>query len=312
MSITLWQAIQRDAFGSSQETLSARGIPIDENIETAYNALRAEIRGRKAIGTLAVMAAAGLYFNGKGTGYGLYDREKNQFRKYADKKPLTIEGPGGSQISYDNLGGLTDWAAMTFTILDNFDQMDEGSFREQLNAMAFVLASAVTDRTMLAGIEPLYDMLNGNIAAINRFASGFLPSATMPGSSQIAELTRLLAPELRVMEENLIAMVMNRTPLKGTLPTQTDWIDGGAIGTPSNALARIYNTYAPNKINGKPSELKSFLADIEYDARPNMKTDGKGVDLTLMEQARVYDIMGQDDIPSKATEIMKLGIRRVP
>jgi hypothetical protein len=288
-----------------KELLTARGVPIDENMETAYNAIRAELKGRKAIGTLAVMAAVGLYMNGKGTGYGLYDREKNQFRKYADKKPLTIEGPGGSQISYDNLGGLTDWAAMTFTILDNFDQMDEGSFREQLNAMAFVLASAVTDRTMLAGIEPLYDMLNGNIAAINRFASGFLPSATMPGSSQIAELTRLLAPELRVMEENLIAMVMNRTPLKGTLPTQTDWIDGGAIGTPSNPLARIYNTYAPNKINGKPSELKTFLADIEYDARPNMKTDGKGVDLTLMEQARVYDIMGQDGyFRQKATEIM--------
>ena len=55
---------------------------------------------------------------------------------------------------------------------------------EQLHAAGFVLSCFFTDKSMLAGIEPIYDISQGNVAAINRWASSFLPSATMPGASQ--------------------------------------------------------------------------------------------------------------------------------
>ena len=46
-----------------QQLLQSRGIPFDENAEVAYNAIRAEMKGRKAIGMVATMAAVGLFPN---------------------------------------------------------------------------------------------------------------------------------------------------------------------------------------------------------------------------------------------------------
>lgn len=285
-----------------EELLSSRGIAMDEFAEQNYNAIRAELKGRKAIGTLATISAVGLFMNDRITGNGHYDRQKQRLRRDADWKPRSIKAPGGNWVSYDNLGPFGDWLALTADIMDNFDRLDEGSITQNLSAMGFILSASVTDKSMLAGIEPLYDMLSGNLAAINRWASSFLPSTVLRGSSQLAELTRLISPELRVVEENLFAMMANRTPFKGALPEQYDWIDGDRINEPGNFIARVYNTYSPWKVNGKISPEKQFLMDIEYDHRPSMLTDGQGLKLTLSEQADVYRLMGQSGTFKKAVQ----------
>ena len=277
-----------------EELLSSRGIPMDEFAEQNYNAIRAELKGRKAIGSLAVMSAVGLFMNDSLTGNGHYDRQKQRLRRDVDWKPRSIKLPGGNWVSYDNLGPFGDWLALTADVMDNSDRLDEGGIAENLSAVGFIISASITDKSMLAGIEPLYDILSGNPAAINRWASSFLPATVMRGSSQMAELTRLISPELRVVEENLFAMMANRTPLKGALPEQYDWIDGDKVNEPGNFIARVYNTYSPWKVNGKISDEKQFLMDIEYDHRPSMMNDGKGLKLTLNEQADVYRLMGQN------------------
>jgi hypothetical protein len=285
-----------------ENLLSSRGIPMDEFAEANYNAIRAELKGRKAIGALATMSAVGLFMNSRITGNGHYDRQKQRVRRDMDWKPRSIKAPGGNWVSYDNLGPFTDWLALTADIMDNFDSLDENSLATNLNAVGFVLSASITDKSMLAGIEPLYDILSGNPAAINRWASSFLPSTVFRGSSQMAELTRLISPELRVVEENLFAMMANRTPAKGMLPEQYDWFDGDLINEPGNFIARVYNTYSPWKVNGKISDEKQFLMDIEYDHRPSMMTDGQGLKLTIAEQAQVYKYIGQDGTFKKAVQ----------
>ena len=285
-----------------EKLLSSRGIPMDEFAEANYNAIRAELKGRKAIGALATMSAVGLFMNDRITGNGHYDRQKQRVRRDMDWKPRSIKAPGGNWVSYDNLGPFTDWLALTADIMDNFDSLDERNLVTSLNAMGFILAASITDKSMLAGIEPLYDIADGNTAAINRWASSFLPSTVFRGSSQMAELTRLISPELRVVEENLFAMMANRTPAKGMLPEQYDWFDGDLINEPGNFIARVYNTYSPWKVNGKISVEKQFLMDIEYDHRPSMMTDGQGLKLTIPEQAQVYKYIGQDGTFKKAVQ----------
>ena len=277
------------------QLLNGRGISTtDPYLQmTQYNAIRAELRGRKAIGTAATLATVGLFLKDNITGNGVYDRQKQSARRDYDWKPRSIRLPGGEWVSYDNLGAITDWMALTADIMDNFDVLDEGGFTQLMSGMGFVISASFTDKSMLAGIEPLYDILAGNPAAINRWAQSFGTAAVLPGSSQIAELSRLMMPNLRVVEENLGAMIANRTPFKATLPELYDYIDGDKVGMPDNIMARLWNTYSPFKINGKISPEKQFLIDIEYDNRPSMKTDGRGVDLTLEEQAQVYEIMGK-------------------
>ena len=295
--------------GKAEQLLKSKGIEFNpETAEIAYNSIRAEMKGRKALGTLAVMGTIGLFLNGNITGNGIYDRQKQQLRRAAGQKPRSIKLPNGQQVSYDNLGAITDWMALTADIMDNYDVLAAGDLEQLMSGMGFVISASFTDKSMLAGIEPLYDILSGNPAAINRWAASFLPAATMPGASQMAELTRLMSPNLRVVEERLDAMLANRTPLKATLPDQYDWIDGDKIVdyAPEEILTRLWNTYSPWKVNGKISDVKQFLIDIEYDHRPNLKTDGRGTDLSIKEQAEVYRIMGRDKIFKSAVErIMK-------
>jgi len=275
-----------------EQLLANRGIPFDENAEIAYNAIRAELKGRKAIGTLAVTGAVGLFMNDSITGDGIADRRKMALRREAGWKPRSIKLPTGQWVSYDGIPGVSDWLSVAANIMDNYDTLGDGDTAQLLHAMAFTIGASFTDKTGLTNVEPFFDVLRLNPKAVNKWAAGFLPSATITGSSQINELSKLLSPNLKVVDDNLAAMIANRTPLKAGLPDEYDWIDGGKVGEPGNFFSRLVNVYSPFKINGKVSEAKQFLQDIEFDARPSL-TMADGVQLTPTEQSRVASLIGE-------------------
>jgi hypothetical protein len=281
-----------------EQLLASRGIDYSmENIESVYNTERAILKGRKAIGTLAVMGAVGLFMADNLTGDGLYDKEKQRLRRDADWKPRSIRIPGGQWVSYDGIDGVSDWVALTANIMDNFDSLNSAELAENLRAAGFVLSATITDKSMLAALEPLNDVVRGDVGAINRWTSSFASSAAMPGSSLMAEFGRLLTPNKKELENNFFDLVANRNPiLKQALPDAHDWIDGGKVGEPANFFARVWNTYLPWKVSGEVSPEKQFLMDIEYDARPTLKTNGRGVEYSNEERSEVTSTMGKQGI----------------
>jgi hypothetical protein len=289
-----------------EQLLTSRGIEVTPyNARAKYNEIRADIKGRKALGALAVTGAVSLFMSDRITGNGHYNRQKQALRRDAGWKPRSIRLPGGKWVSYDNLGPITNWLALTADVADNFDSLSANDIGEQFKKLSFIFASSVTEKTMLAGIQPFLDVVRGDVGAINKWSSSFLTSATIPGSSQLAEISRLMDPGLKEVEMDLFTMVQNRLPgVKGELPVKNDWIDGGPVGIPDNFLARVWNTYMPWKVNGEISPEKQFLIDIEYDARPTLRTNGKGVELTTEERSEITDIMGRDGL-------FKEGIKRV-
>jgi len=289
-----------------EQLLAARGIEVDPiSVRAKYNELRADIKGRKAMGALMVSGATYMALNDNITGNGLYDKQKQALRREVGWKPRSVRLPGGQWVSYDNLGPITTWLSLTVDVIDNFDSLAPNEIGEQLRKLGFVLSSAITDKTALAGLEPMMDILSGNPGAITKWGSGFLTSAAVPGSSQLAEISRLMDPGLKEVEMEMYDMMRNRNPLtKGQLPAKYDWIDGGEVGVPDNLMARVWNTYMPWKVNGKISPEKQFLMDIEYDARPTLRTDGKGVELTKEQRSEITNIMGRD-------KLFKQGIQRV-
>lgn len=278
-----------------EQLLSSRGIDYSlENIESVYNTVRAELKGRKAMGTLAVTAAVGLFMSDRVTGDGLYDKEKQRVRRDADWQPRSIRLPGGKWVSYDGIPGVSDWVALTANIMDNFDSLRPAELAENLRAAGFVLSATITDKSMLAALEPLNDVVRGDVGAINRWTSSFATAAAMPGSSLMAEFGRLLTPNKKELENNFFDLMANRNPvLKQNLPDAADWIDGGKVGEPANFFARVWNTYLPWKVSGEISPEKQFLIDIEYDARPTLRTNGRGVEYSNEERAEVTSMMGK-------------------
>ena len=297
------------------ELLDKRNIKYDAyNVEAKYNNLRAEFKGRKAIGALTVTSTVGLFMNDRVTGNGLYDLQKQKARREYGWKPRSLKGLDGKWYSYDGLGALSDWIALTVDIMDN--GLDAGlsgkgvlrpnEIGENLKAMGFVLAASVTDKQFLAGVEPLMDVARGDTGAINRWGSGFLASAAVPGASQLAEISRLMYPQLKVVDNNLGKLMMNRNPLtKGSLPTQYDWIDGGAVNEPTNYWTRVWNTYTPWKVNDAITPEKQFLMDVGYDGIPSLQSNGNGAQYTDAERSELTSLMGKEGLfKSGIQEIM--------
>jgi len=277
------------------DLLAGRGIKAGpHNAKFEYDKIRAELKGRKAIGTLAVMGATGLFMSDRITGDGLYDKDKQRVRSDASWQKRSIRVPGGGWVSYDGIPGVSDWLALTATVMDNFDVLNSAELSESLRAAGFVISSTITDKSMLAALEPLNDVLSGDVGAINRWTSSFATSAVMPGSSLMSEFGRLMMPAKKELESNFFDLVANRVPpLKANLPDKYDWIDGGRVGEPSNFWTRVWNTYMPWKVSDSITPEKQFLIDIEYDARPSLQTNGRGIEYSNEERSEVLNMMGE-------------------
>ena len=276
-----------------------------ETMYQKYNEIRADLFGRSALGTLMVSAAVGLFLTDRLSGNGLYDKQKQALRRETDWKPRSIRLPGGEWVSYDNLGPITNWLALIADISDNMDVLSPNDIGEQFRKMGFVLAASFTDKTFLAGLEPFIDVVRGDVGAINRWSGSFINAAIIPGSSQMAEIGRLMDPGLKEVEMTVLDVARNRLPiLKTQIPPKYDWIDGDLVGVPDNFMARVWNNYMPWKVNGRISEEKRFLQMIEYDARPSLRTNGRGIEYTPAERSEITRVMGRD-------KLFLEGIRRV-
>ena len=282
-----------------EQLLVERGVRITSDMDPRrkYDEIRKELLGRKAMGMLYTSLAVGLVLTDRVHGNGNYNRQVQRLRREANWKPLSIIGPNGEQISYANLGPFTDWVALIADIGDHFDSLSSQEIGELLKKMMFVFASSITEKMSLAALEPLTDIVVGNFSELNKWAASFLTSALVPGNSQLAEISRLMDPGLKEVDLELHQLVFNRNPItKGLLPKRYDWIDGGEVGIPDNFLARVWNTYTPWKVNGKISERKKFLIDIEYDGRPAVNTNGRGIEFTPEERSEILNIIGRDNL----------------
>ena len=282
------------------EILESRGLKATdaEDAMRKFDTIRAEIRGRKAIGTITVMSAAGLFLNDSLRGNGHYDKERQKVRQELGWKPRTIKGLDGKWYSYEGIGPIADWLALTADAMDNFDSITENDLETVLNKLGAVLSANLTNKSMLAGIEPLNDVLSGNPAAFSRWAASF-GSSLVPLSGARNELGRIIAPQLREVDMELTQLLRNRNKWtdavdpKSALPNSYDWIDGKKIGYAENFFVRAFNAVSPMKVSDAISPERQFLVDIEYDSRPSFMKNSKGVRYTPKERSELYNLIGQ-------------------
>ena len=291
-----------------QETLASRGYdPEDPFAEEIFNTIRAEVKGRKAAGTAAVSLAVGLFLNDRLRGDGHFDKTRNRVRQQMGWKPRTIQGMDGTWVSYDNLGPISDWIATTANIMDSITSIEGNEGEVLMNKMAFILGASLTNRSVLAGAEPLFDVLSGNTAAINRWASSFV-SSFAPLSGARNELGRIMSPALKELDQEFGQLMRNRNKFldvvdpAGALPNAYDWVDGKPVGEPTSIWTRLWNATQPMKVHDGLSPVRQFLVDIEYDARPTFQRNSDGVEYTPEERSELFSRMGQDGIFRRAVE----------
>ena len=293
-----------------EELLNSRNIVFsDETIEVQYETIRAEMRGRKAVASLAVTGASAMFLTNRLRGNGHYDKEVQRTRRENEWKPRTYKGFDGKWHTYDNMGAISDFVGLVADIGDNLvdGTLDANSGEMLFGKLTFILGSSVTNKSFMAGLEPLGDILSGNPAAFNRWGATF-SSSFVPLSGARNDFARLLTPQLKVVEQELYQLLANRNPImKDSLPNQYNYIDGRLVGVPDNVFQRIFNNWSPWKSHDDISPEQQYLIDIEYDGTPQLNTDGEGVDLPPEIKSKVAQLMGDP----KGEQLFKKAIQRM-
>ena len=276
--------------------MKPRGL---KGTQAEFDGLRAELRGKKAIGTAAVFTAFGMFLQGRIRGNGHYDPGRQSVRAEAGEyQKKTFMDDDGNWHSYDWLGPVGDWLAFTVDVMDNFTSVSEPD--QYLQKATFVLGAALTSRDMFAGLEPMFDVLRGDGGAQTRWAANFIsPMAPLHGVRR--DLGRIISPGLKVVENELGAHVRNKNGVadiidpEGALPELKDWLYGDKVGYAENPFIRAWNAVMPQKIyEGKDRPEADFLMKIEYDTRPVFNVAENGVKYTAEEKAKLFEIMGED------------------
>tara|TARA_B100000287_G_scaffold425097_1_gene470871 strand:- start:3229 stop:7236 length:4008 start_codon:yes stop_codon:yes gene_type:complete len=291
--------------------LQSKGKKFDEFALDTFETLRYETKGKAAIGSLFVTAAGFAMANDRCTGNGHYDKSRQRMRVRSGWKPKSCKVPGTNKVvSYEWMGPIGDWLSLTIDVADNFDSLTTAVQEDLYNKLAFVLGSAVTNRSVLSQLEPMYDVLQGNGAAATRFLTNFGNNLVPLGSAR-NELGKILYPQLRQIRSELDDALRNRNAWldafdpERALPSVVDPIDGKEIGNEDNWFIRVWNR-TPFKVHSQPSKESQFLIDIEFNSNPTMRLSQRGALLENHEVTAINSKMGEQGYyKNEIREIMK-------
>ena len=293
-----------------KEVLERRGKKFDANYMTEFRQIRAEVKGKVALGTIFTMTALGAYRSGRLRGAGHWDKARQRVRTKTGWVKNTFQGLDGGWYDYAWLGPLGEWLSTVVTVADNAESLSTAKQEEFWKKLSFVFASSFTNKSLLSNVEPLNDILQGNGSAFNRWASSF-GNAVIPLSGLRNELGRIMNPTLREIKAELGDSIRNRNNWldafdpQGALPEAYDFIDGTKVRYPENFWVRAWNAYSPMKRHDNPSELHTFLQEIEYNANPQMNSSTGGVELTNTERSAIFSKMGEQGIFKRELQQIK-------
>lgn len=277
-----------------------RGIPIDNNMGAKFSELQAEMRGRVAVSSLITMGFLGAIMSDRVHGDGHMNPAVQRVRRENNWAARSIQSPfDGRWYSFEGAGPIADHIATLANIADNFDQLGLAATEDLLGKSMFVLASSLTNRTMMAGVEPMFKMLAGNPKDLARFAAQNV-NALAPGAGFRNAFGKLISDGNRELNNDIMDGLRNRNRYldvldkDGTLPQKYSWVDGTEIGRDLSMLDRLFNFLSPIQVSGKISPEKEFLMAIEYDSTPSWLRSSKGYEYTPEERSEVASLMGED------------------
>lgn len=308
------------AWGESNKILTAKTSAEIKDIMTArgitnftdqqWKQVVAETKGRIALGTTVTMTAAMTYLSGSLTGNGPYDKEARNAWIKTGYRPRSIRNPvTGEWHSYESFEPFATFLALTADIGDNVGHLGTSTTEDLFSKLAFAFSMNITNKSFLAGLSPLTDMLGGNEAGFQRFLAE-QTNNIIPYAGLRRQLGELLSPGLREVDEEFFQLIRNRNAWadaispETALPYARDFIDGSRIRD-YEPMTRIMNSVLPFKTNPSVEPYRQWLMKTGFEAMPVLKVSSNGIRYTPRERELIGSYMGQyGNLPRELTKLM--------
>ena len=296
-----------------EKFLTKKGIPFDNRAMETFHQMRREAKGRIAIGSSAALGISMMVSEDRIRGTGHWDKEVQRVRTDNGWVGKTYKGLDGKWHTYEWLGPVGDWISVMTDIRDNFDTIGTAPTEKLVEKMGYILASAITDRSLMAQVEPLGDIMGGNGAAANRFAANMI-NGSIPYAGLRGTFSRLMTDGLKEVDNELTQLIRNKNNFvdgadpDGALGAKHSWVDDENIGHVDGWMQRAANAFLGYRMADKISENRQFLIDIEFDVRPAMQKSEDGIAYSSHQRSAIFDKMGEQGHFKR--EIAKLRIER--
>jgi hypothetical protein len=280
-------------------------------IKTAsdHEIAKATMRGRQAIsyGFTSMVAWAAL--NGNITGNGPPDRGLRNTWQAFGWQPRSIK-IGDSYISYESLEPFNGILGFVADIVDSQKVMGDEWTSNNFGKVSYLLQANIVNKSFLAGLLQLSDLLTSQGADAPRVAANFVNNQ-IPLGSMRNEIGKLISPGMRELETGFWQSVGNRnlwadvvTPGE-MLPYRYDILDGSKLKD-WNPIVRLVNAVLPISLNVGTNETREMLFRSGLNLKQTFNTGPNGESLEgypdLKSKYQFY--MGQQNIEKQLEKLL--------
>ena len=288
--------------------LAEHGIDVakETNAQVIFENLRAEYVGRMAFSSLLTSTLFGYAMGGNIRGNGHYNASRrNKERDEMGYVPKTIK-IGNNWVSFKGIIGLEHMLTIIGDLAYYAGDIDEHLLESWESKLAWTIGATFLNESPLAGIEPLFDAINGNVRAFNRLVSQSA-SSWIPASGGLGVISNAIDTAQKDIDGEIIDFVKNRLPgFKSTLPNQIDIWTGQPLNDIDNPWLKALNALSPIKVSSGAEDWRIFLQDIGYNGTNILKMDTTGsYEWKPEDRELINQYIGEQELFKQVKRLMK-------
>ena len=274
-------------------------------MEGSDELLKAEMRGREAIGKMTVFSAGVLAMSGAMTGNGPIDKEERKIW-LLENQPMSLK-VGNRWVSYQSLEPLSTIMAVVADA-GMLARMGGQTWAEKIiGQLAYSVAAAMTEKSFLAGLSSLSAALDPkNITDENQIINGLLNTSNnfLPYAGARRALSNSLDPYMKEVDDNLKKALSTALPLyKLSQPNHTDIFSGKPMEVAGGGIWNANSPFRMRKINENP--VIDTLVDMGYEYNQITTHGPDGIKLTADEQAKYSKYIYEAGLQTRLKEQFK-------
>ena len=281
------------------------GIKSANDLEIA----QATMRGRMAIGYGVTGTAAWMALNGQITGNGPPDRQLRDTWIQNGWQPRSIK-IGGNYVSYEALEPFNMFFSFIADTVDAQKVMGDEWVGNNFSKAAYLLSANVTNKSFLAGLLQLQDLLTSQGRDAPRVAGNFINNQIPLGGLR-NEIGKLLSPGMRELETGFWQTVGSRNLWADALipgeqmPYKYDILNGERIRD-WDPVTRLVNGVLPFNINVGTNETREMLfrSGVKLKQTFNTGPDGEPLEHHPDLKSRFQFFMGQQNLEAQLSKVL--------
>jgi len=289
------------------EALVEHGIKSNDPArELIYQNLKAEYKGRIAMGSLMIASLMGYAMSGNVRGNGpVNGRERQQMKDTYNWTPKTIK-IGGKWVSYAGVEPFDTILSLVGDLALYSTDIGSSLTEDAMSKISWTLAAGFTNKTFMSGLEPLVKLSTGDETAMARLLANEA-RAMVPMSGALGVFANALSSSQKDIHKDMIGYVRNRLPLTNEyLPERIDFWTNKPINDIDNPYLRALNAFNPVPISEGKEPWREWMMRTGWTGTSLLRKDSTGLyEYSPDERVQIYKEMGKMQLWRQVEKLME-------